>query len=247
MFEIPGSYACLYDGEDHMGIFKRMADIIKANINDLINKAEDPAKMLDQILLEMQENLREVKIQVARAIADEKRLRQQLDQNKAQAQNWESKAVLALQKGDEELAREALKRKKSYSDIAASVEQQWKDQNDVATKLKDSLRALESKIDEARRKKEVLIARQKRAEAQKKIQEVMAGMADTSAFDNFARMERRVEEIEAQAAAAVELETNTMEDRFKALEAGAGVDEELEALKAKLALKEGKSESGSQA
>lgn len=222
-----------------MGIFKRMTDILKSNINDLISKAEDPAKMLDQIILEMQESLREAKIQVAKAIADEKRLKHQLDQNNTQAQNWESKAVLALQKGDEDLAKEALKRKKSYGDIVVSVEQQWKDQSAVATKLKDSLRALEAKIDEARRKKEVLIARQKRAEAQKKIQEVMTGLADTSAFDNFARMERKVEEIEAQAAAAVELETNTLEDKFAALEAGAGVDAELEALKAKLALKGG--------
>jgi phage shock protein A len=220
-----------------MGIFKRMADILKSNINDLISKAEDPAKMLDQIILEMQEQLREAKIQVAKAIADEKRLKQQLDQNMAQAQNWESKAVLALQKGDEELAREALKRKKSYADIAMSIEPQWKDQSEVVNKLKESLRALEAKIDEARRKKEVLIARQKRAEAQKKIQEVMIGMSDTSAFDNFARMERKVEEMEAQAAAAVELSTNTLEDKFKALESDAGVDAELEALKAKLALK----------
>jgi phage shock protein A len=230
-----------------MGIFKRMADIFKANINDLINKAEDPAKMLDQIIAEMQENLRDAKIQVAKAIADEKRLKQQLDQNTSQVQSWESKAVLALQKGDEELAKEALKRKKSYADIATTIEPQWKDQSNIANKLKDSLRALESKIDEARRKKEVLIARQKRAEAQKKIQEVMTGMSDTSAFDNFARMERKVEEIEAQAAAAVEIESNTMEDKFKALEASADVDDELQALKAKLALKGGNPESESKA
>jgi len=219
-----------------MGIFGRISDIVKSNVNELIDKAEDPAKMMDQMIRDMQEQLREAKIEVAKAIADEKRLQQQLKQNQAQSKNWESKAMLALQKGDERLATEALKQKKTYDGLATSIQPQWEQQNDLSGKLKDSLRALESKIDEARRKKEILIARQKRAEAQQKIHDVMTGLNDRSAFANFDRMEKKVMEIEAQADAAVELETASLDDEFKALEAGSGVDDELAALKAKMGL-----------
>jgi phage shock protein A len=219
-----------------MGIFGRMSDIFKANINELIDKAEDPAKMMDQMVREMQENLREAKIQVAKAIADEKKLHHQLKQNEVQAKNWESKAMLALKKGDERLAREALKQKKTYDNLSGSVRGQWEEQNTLSSKLKDNLRALESKIDEARRKKEILIARQKRAEAQKKIHDVMSGLSDNSAFATFERMEQKVMEVEAQADAAVELQMDSLDDQFRALEAGSDVDDELAALKAKLSL-----------
>lgn len=219
-----------------MGIFGRISDIVKSNVNELIDNAEDPAKMMDQMIRDMQEQLREAKIEVAKAIADEKRLEQQVKQNQSQSKNWESKAMLALKKGDERLATEALKQKKTYDQLATSIQPQWEQQNALSGKLKDSLRALESKIDEARRKKEILIARQKRAEAQQKIHDVMTGLNDRSAFANFDRMEKKVMEIEAQADAAVELETVSLDDEFKALEAGSGVDDELAALKAKMGL-----------
>lgn len=219
-----------------MGIFGRMSDILKANINDLIDRAEDPEKLMEQMIREMQEQLRDAKIQVAKAIADEKRLEQQMKQNQVQSKNWESKAMLALKKGDDRLATEALKQKKTYDGLVSSIQPQWEQQNTLSQKLKDSLRALESKIDEARRKKEILIARQKRAEAQKKIHDVMSGLNDNSAFATFDRMEQRVMEVEAQAEAAIELETESLEDQFEALEAGAGVEEELAALKAKMGL-----------
>jgi len=219
-----------------MGIFGRMSDILKANINELIDKAEDPEKMMDQMIREMQEQLREAKIEVAKAIADEKRMEQQLKQNHVQVQSWESKAMLALKKGDENLATEALKQKKSYDQLVTSIQPQWEQQNQLSSKLKDSLRALESKIDEARRKKDILGARQKRAEAQKKIQEVMTGLSDRSAFATFDRMEKKVMEVEAQADAAVELESVSLDDQFKALEAGSDVQDELAALKAKMGL-----------
>ena len=193
-----------------MGIFGRVSDILKANVNELIDKAEDPAKMMDQMIREMQEKLREAKIEVARAIADEKRLQQQVKQNQSQSKNWESKAMLALKKGDERLATEALKQKKTYDQLVTSIQPQWEQQNTLSSKLKDSLRALESKIDEARRKKEILVARQKRAEAQKKIHDVMSGMNDRSAFATFDRMEQKVMEIEAQADAAVSLFTTAL-------------------------------------
>ncbi len=219
-----------------MGIFGRMSDIFKANINELIDKAEDPGKLMDQMIREMQENLREAKIEVAKAIADEKRLHHQLKQNDSQSKNWESKAMLALKKGDERLAKEALKQKKTYDGLSSSLRPQWEQQESMSSKLKDNLRALESKIDEARRKKDILLARQKRAEAQKRIHDVMTGMNDKSAFATFDRMEQKVMEIEAQADAAVELEMDSLDDQFRALESGSEVDDELAALKAKLSL-----------
>ncbi|GAK54833.1 phage shock protein A, PspA [Candidatus Vecturithrix granuli] len=219
-----------------MGIFGRLSDILSANVNELIDRAEDPQKMMEQMIREMHEQLRDAKIQVAKAIADEKRLQYQLKQNETQAQNWESKAMLALKKGDENLAKEALKQKKTYDGLAESIRPQWEQQNNMSSKLKDSLRALESKIDEARRKKEILVARQKRAEAQKKVHEVMSGLNDRGAFAKFDRMEQKVMEIEAQADAAVELEISSLDDQFKALEASSDVDDELAALKAKLSL-----------
>ncbi len=219
-----------------MGVFGRMSDIFKANINELIDKAEDPGKLMDQMIREMQENLREAKIQVAKAIADEKRLHHQLKQNDSQSKNWESKAMLALKKGDERLAKEALKQKKTYDGLSSSLRPQWEQQESMSSKLKDNLRALESKIDEARRKKDILLARQKRAEAQKRIHDVMTGMNDKSAFATFDRMEQKVMEIEAQADAAVELEMDSLDDQFRALESGSEVDDELAALKAKLSL-----------
>lgn len=219
-----------------MGIFGRMSDILSANINSLIDKAEDPEKLMEQMIREMQDQLREAKIEVAKAIADEKRLQQQLNQNQDQAKNWEGKAMLALKKGDERLATEALKQKKSYDQLVSSVQPQWEQQNTMSSKLKDSLRALEAKIDEARRKKEILGARQKRAEAQKKIQEVMSTVSDRSAFATFDRMEQKVMEIEAQADAAVELESVSLDEQFKALEAGSDVSDDLAALKAKMGM-----------
>lgn len=219
-----------------MGMFSRITDVLKANVNEMIDKAEDPAKMMDQMIREMHEQLREAKIEVAKAIADEKRLQQQIKQNEAQSKNWESKAMLALKKGEEELAKEALKQKKTYDQMISSVQPQWEKQKQMSTQLKDSLRALESKIEEARRKKEILIARQKRAEAQQKVQEVMSGLNDRSAFATFDRMEQRVMDIEAEADAAVELEMDSLDDQFKELEAGAGVDDDLAALKAKMGM-----------
>lgn len=218
-----------------MGIFKRIADVFKSNVNEMIDKAEDPQKMLDQMIREMEENFREAKVQVAKAIADEKKLGVQFEQNKAQATEWEKKAVVAVEQGRDDLAKEALKRKKSFDEIAVGFEKQWTDQKNVSEQLKNNLKALENKIDEAKRKKNLLVARAKRAEAQQTINSAMSKMADNGAFATFARMEEKVTSIEAQTSATLELETDTMEDQFKQLEAGSGVDDELAALKKQIA------------
>ena len=221
-----------------MGIMDRVATVIKSNLNNLINKAEDPEKMLDQILIEMRQQLLEAKREVAVAIADEKRLAAQLEAELEQVREWERRATMAVQKGEDDLAREALRRKGDHEQIAIGYKKQWDAQSASTENLKTALRALSQKIEEAGRKKNLLIARQKRAEAQKHIHEVMTGLSDTSAFESFDRMASKVEHIEAQANAAVEISQeltgDTMEQRFRALENSTDVEQELHALKAKV-------------
>ncbi|HOJ50720.1 MAG TPA: PspA/IM30 family protein [Spirochaetota bacterium] len=223
-----------------MGLFQRMAQVLKANLNDLISKAEDPKKMLEQIIIDMQEQLAEAKKEVAKAIADEKRLYAQVQEQKELAQKWEQRATLAVQKGDDNLAMEALKRKKEAESLASEYEAQWTKQKEVADKLKIGIQDLQNKIEEASRKKNLLVARQKRAEAQKTIQNTMSKLTDTSAFDSFARMEEKVKQIEAEAEAEEELNKSlsgtNLDDKFKELEKGGSpeVADELAALKAKL-------------
>jgi phage shock protein A len=221
-----------------MGILDRVALVIRSNLNHLINKAEDPEKMLDQILIQMRQQLMEAKREVAVAIADEKRLGTQLEAELEQVREWDRRAVMSVQKGEDDLAREALRRKAEHERIAIGYKQQWDAQKASTENLKNALRALSQKIEEASRKKNLLIARQKRAEAQKHIHEVMTGLSDTSAFENFDRMTMRVEQLEAQAGAALEisqeLSGDTLEERFRALESGSDVDQELAALKARV-------------
>jgi phage shock protein A len=221
-----------------MGILDRVATVIRSNLNYLINKAEDPEKMLNQILIQMRQQLVEAKREVAVAIADEKRLGTQLEAEIEQVREWERRATMAVQKGEDDLAREALRRKADHEQIAIGYKKQWDAQKTSTETLKNALRALSQKIEEASRKKNLLIARQKRAEAQKHIHEVMTGLSDTSAFESFDRMTAKVEQIEAQADAAVEISQDlsgeTMEQRFRALESSTDVEQELHALKAKV-------------
>lgn len=224
-----------------MGIFSRLGTLIKSNLNDLISKAEDPEKMLNQVLNDMKGQLVEAKKQVAVAIGDEKRLKKQWEDQQAQSKEWERKAMLAVQAGDDELAKEALLRQKEHEDLSTQFEQQWHLQKQAVDKLKDQLRVLNNKIEEAKRKKNILIARAKRAEAQKTIQQTMAGLSDTSAFDTFERMAEKVDAIEAEAEAGSELSGelsgDTLADRFKRLETSStSADQQLLALKAKMGL-----------
>jgi phage shock protein A len=221
-----------------MAILDRIAMVLRSNLNALINQAEDPEKMLDQILIDMRQQLAEAKREVAVAIADEKRLAAQVEAGLEQVRQWDSRAVLAVTKGEDDLARDALRRKAEQEQLVAGYKNQWEAQKTSTDNLKHALRALSEKIDEAARKKNLLVARQKRAQAQKHIHEVMTGLSDTSAFEAFDRMATRVDQLEAQAAATVELSQDlsgeTMEQRFKALESSVDVEQELQALKARV-------------
>ena len=219
-----------------MGFFNRISTIFKSNVNTALDQAEDPEKMLNQITSEMQQQLVEVKQQVANTIAQEKRLQKDYETEQEQAESWEQKATIALQRENEDLAREALARRNEHANIAAGYLEQWDKQKQAVVILKDNLRTLERKIEEAGRKKNLLIARQKRAKAQKTIHETMAGMKDNSAFATFDRMEEKVGDMEARADAASEmseLSRDPLEEEFAALGTG-NVDDDLAALKAKM-------------
>jgi phage shock protein A len=223
-----------------MGIFARLATLIKSNLNDLISRSEDPEKMLNQVVLDMQNQLVEAKKQVAVSIADEKRLAKQAEQEAANAAEWERRAMLAIKAGDDNLAKEALQRKKEHDTLAATLKDQWSKQKHAVESLKSALRMLNAKIEEAKRKKNVLIARKKRAEAQKAIQETMAGLNNASAFETFDRMATQIDKIEAEAEAQTELANEYTGDalahQFSKLESTAGAEDDLVALKRKLGL-----------
>ena len=163
-----------------MGIFKRMADILRANINDLLSRAEDPEKMLNQMLVEMREQLADAKRQVAVAIADERKLRRQLDMQLEESTKWEQRAMAALQAGKEDLAKQALSQRNSAQELGKQYQEQWEKQAEAVEALKNALKALNLKIEDAKRRKDLLIARQKRAQAQKQIQETLQGIGDHS-------------------------------------------------------------------
>jgi phage shock protein A len=223
-----------------MGIFSRLAQLIQSNLNDLISRSEDPEKMLNQVVLDMNNQLVEAKKQVAASIADEKRLAKQFDQEAANAQEWERKAMLALRAGNEPLAKEALARKREYDELTATLKDQWTKQKTAVEQLKKALRLLSDKIEEAKRKRNVLIARKKRAEAQRAIQETMSGLRDQSAFETFDRMSQKIDQIEAEAEAASDLAEeytgDTLSSQFQQLERSSGSEDDLVALKRKMGI-----------
>lgn len=220
-----------------MGILSRMKTVLKSNVNSALDSVEDTEKMLNQTVLDMQQQLAQVKQQVAVAIADEKRLGKQYQENQTQAESWMEKAKLAVQRGNDELAKAALARKTEYEGLASDYKTQWDAQKASVDKLKTSLRELERKIDEARRQKDLLIARNKRAQAQKQIHQTMSGMnTNTGAFDTFERMKRKVDDEEAKAEAAEEMATSgeaSLDKEFAELEKS-NVDDELASLKAQM-------------
>ena len=197
-----------------MGIFKRFWTMLKSNLNALIGKAEDPEKMLNQMLLDMQEQLINSKRQVAVSIADEKRLRQQFEKEKNLTTEWEQKAMIAIKAGKDDLARQALERKTDHQKQAQAFEQQWQAQDQSVQQLKGALQKLSNKISDAKRKKNLLVSRAKRAEAQQSITETMSGLNQNSAFDTIERMEQKIDQMEAEAQATTELANEISHDHL---------------------------------
>ena len=216
-----------------MGLIDRVGTLVRANLNDLLDRAEDPEKVIVQIIRDMEGQLQQVKTQVAASIADEKRLHQRYQENNQKSEEWERKAELAVDRGSDDLAKEALSRRNSFKQSADGFYTQWQEQHAQVQQLKEALRQLERKIEEARAKKDLLIARHRRAKAETQIRETMAGIGRSSAATDFDRMEERVSVQEARAKAAAELEGDTLDAQFAALEQDSTLDGDLAALKAK--------------
>ena len=219
-----------------MGLFDRIGRVVKSNLNDMVSKAEDPEKMLEQSLLEMQEDLVQLRQGVAQAIATNKRTEQQYNQAQNEASKWQRNAELALQKGNEDMARQALERKKTSAETANTLKVNFDQQSGQIDTLKRSLIGLESKISEAKTKKDMLKARISAAQAQEKLQGTVGRLGTSSAMGAFERMEEKVLMQEARAQGAAELVGSDLESQFAALESGSGVDDELAALKAQMSL-----------
>ncbi|NEO71243.1 PspA/IM30 family protein [Moorena sp. SIO3H5] len=217
-----------------MGLFDRLSRVVRANLNDMVSKAEDPEKILDQAIVDMQEDLVQLRQAVARSIAEQKRTEQQYNKNQTEANNWQKRAQLALTKGDENLAREALVRKKTNSDTAATLKTQLDQQTNQVNTLKRNLVALEGKISEAKTKKNMLKARAQAAKANEKLQQTMGSINTSGSLAAFERMEQKVLEMEARSEAAHELGGADLESQFRLLE-GNDVDDELATMKAQLA------------
>jgi len=218
-------------------LFKRINDVINANINDLVDRVEDPGRMIKQIIREMEENIRVAKDGVIDAITSEKHLLKDLEHHRCQSQDWEKKAEIALQTHTDDLARTALLRKKEHDQIIKTLEPSWQSAKRTSERLKAQLRSLEAKLEEARRKRSTLLARQRAAEARQHMDHTLTNMqAGLDAHTNFARMEDRVAEIEARTEAMEEVNdaATQMEKDFLAMEIEAEVDSELAALKKKV-------------
>lgn len=225
-----------------MNFFQRLSNVLKANLNDLVSRAEDPEKVLTQAVEDMKKQLLEAKSRVAVAIADEKRLHQQKTAESAKAEDWEKKAMQALRADREDLAIQALSKKKEHEAAALQFEVQHGEQQAAVDELKKALTALTAKIDEANRKRAVLVARVKRAEAQKAIAETLSVTSDRSAMSTFERMAEKVDRIEAEAGARMEVAALTsgshddqLAEKIRLLDAQP-VDDELAQLKAKMGL-----------
>jgi len=219
-----------------MGLFDRISRVIRANVNDMVSKAEDPEKILEQAIIDMQEDLVQLRQAVATAIATQKRTEQQYNQAESQSNTWQQRAQLALQKGDENLAREALIRKKTHAETATTLKTSLDQQSGQVETLKRNLIALESKISEAKTKKNMLKARAQAAKANEQLQNTIGNLGTGSAMGAFDRMEEKVLQLEARSQAAAELGGSSLDEQFKLLEAGSDVDDELASLKANMAL-----------
>ena len=221
-----------------MGIFDRLSTMIRSNINDLISRAENPEKMLNQLIDDMRGNLAKAKQEVAGAIADEKKLQADAEAMRKQAEDWERRAMVAVQEGRDDLAKQALMRYNEALQGAQQLQETWVKHKADTESLKNSLRTLNDKIEEAKRKKNILIARARRAEAQQRIQETMSGMSDKGAFESFERMAEKIEAQERKAIASAELqeefEGDSLIKQFEVLEYHGTADQALLELKRKM-------------
>lgn len=218
-----------------MAILDRLSNLVRANINDLLDHAEDPEKMLDQILRDMQSNSVTARNQVAQMIAQEKELEAEVNESNQLSSEWGEKAKRAVAAGKDDLAREALKRKKDADQNGAVYQQQLDIQQTTVSKLKQQLQLLESKYQATSSQRDALIARQRRAKVSlditKQASQAVQSLSPLDASSELDRMERKIRSNESQAAAFNELEDTSLDAQFRDLDYDVDIEKELEALK----------------
>ncbi|MDF5727969.1 MAG: PspA/IM30 family protein [Rhizonema sp. PD38] len=214
-----------------MGLIERIQRVFRANLNSFMSSAEDPEKIMEGVVMEMQDNLLELRQAVAQAIATQKRTERQTAQADSTAEEWYRRAQLALQQDNEPLAREALTKRRAYQVSSTALSTQIEQQKTVVTKMKDDMRKLEQKITEVKTKKDMYIARARSAQASYRLQEMLSEVSNTDSLKAFERMEEKVLQLEAKSVAiAVSNPTS--------LESNNDVDAELIAIKQQLLTEE---------
>ncbi|KAL0403378.1 UNVERIFIED_CONTAM: Membrane-associated protein, chloroplastic [Sesamum radiatum] len=216
-----------------MNLFDRFARVVKSYANALISTFEDPEKILEQTVIEMNDDLIKMRQATAQVLASQKQLENKYKAAQQASEDWYRRAQLALGKGDEELAREALKRRKSYADNANALKAQLDQQKGVVDNLVSNTRLLESKIQEAKSKKDTLKARAQSAKTATKVSEMLGNVNTSSALSAFEKMEEKVLAMESQADALNQLTSDELEGKFALLETSS-VDDDLASLKKEL-------------
>ena len=224
-----------------MGIFSRTRDIVAANFTDLLDKAEDPAKMIRMIIMEMEETLVEVRSSAARTIADQKEMRRQISKLESIQEGWTEKAELALSKGREDLAKAALVEKRKAGDMADQLKAEIQVLDDALRASEEDISKLQARLRDARTRQNAIQNRIESANNRAKLREMYAGSKTNEAFSRFEVLERRADFAEGRAdALALGAPPKTLEEEIAELRTEEAVDAELEAMKAKLnANKEG--------
>jgi len=215
-----------------MGFFKRLSRIFKSNINAVLDAAEDPEKSLEQIIKEMKANYREAKNQVAAAMVDEKKMKRNHARALDDAKKWMKKAQMAVQKGNDELAKSALGKAKTSKQLVLEYQKQVEQQSRAVANLRAALAGLEKKIEEAKRKRQVLVAKKRTVEATQTIHKTVSSLkVDTGSFDDFERLAERIEEMEDKANVMLEISENNLDEKFTRMEMDDELDDELKMLK----------------
>jgi phage shock protein A len=218
-----------------MGLIERVRNIIKANINDLVSRAENPGRALERLIEAMEADYGQVKTEVLDAVRDEKLLERQLEAQLGEVQLWDRRSVLAVEKNDDELAREAIRRRRRAEELADNFKVQLEAQREAVDSLRRNLGELEQKLAEAKARKSMLLAQQRRAEIQRSVGKVMSNRGTTGSSDAFEHAADRIHDLEVKADAYQEVYEESMEKRFRDLEKGFDVDEELRLLKERVA------------
>jgi len=222
-----------------MSIFERIGDLVKANINDLIDKAEDPEKMIKQIIIDMEDQLRDATQGLGTAMGSLNQVKKQLENAKKQSQDWQAKAKTCLEQGNEELAKKALENKVNQDNMAAKYQEMADSMDAQVIEIKNQVDMLKQKLDEARSKQAMLVARSQMADAKAQMAKTLGNMDSKSAFAKMDKMEQKIEQKEAEADAFSQVSgiEAADSDPFAKMDKENSINDELEKLKQEMNMK----------